>query len=374
MPDDIKPVENIEDAWKNPSEAKIPLQYFEDVVPYDPGGDLIENLIQPSSLALIAGLSASRKTFLALDIGMAVARSVAFFGRTVRGGPVIYIAAEAGKSFDNRVCAYRKFHYLENTNIQFASISVPVNLKSQNGDTSDLIETIRQAGEKFGIPPVLVEIDTLAAVAAGFDENSSADMTSLIGNLQRIRDETGAAVLAVHHHGKDTSKGARGHSSLFAAMDTEITVTAKGDYSVASVSKQRDLEGTGEISFSLEVIEIATRQNGKPLTSCVVVPSDAQASPKKAKTLTGAKRIAMDALDDILIRNGKRIIGDYGIPAGANCADFKQWRTEFYARKPDTNQSAKNKAFNRALRSLRDGSLIGCRNEQVWKVTDVRDQ
>jgi hypothetical protein len=49
-------------------------------------------------------------------------------------------------------------------------------------------------------------------------------MGKLVMNCDRIRFESGAACLLVHHVGKDTTKGARGHSRLRAANDTEIEI------------------------------------------------------------------------------------------------------------------------------------------------------
>ena len=71
----------------------------------------------------------------------------------------------------------------------------------------------------------LVVIDTLARALAGGNENAPEDMGALIGNAKRIQEATGAAVLFVHHSGKDTSRGSRGHSSLKGAADLEIEVT-----------------------------------------------------------------------------------------------------------------------------------------------------
>ena len=40
-----------------------------------------------------------------------------------------------------------------------------------------------------------------------------------------FRNATGAHLLIVHHTGKDETRGARGHTSLRAATDTEIEIT-----------------------------------------------------------------------------------------------------------------------------------------------------
>ena len=69
----------------------------------------------------------------------------------------------------------------------------------------------------------LIIIDTLARHHTG-DENSATEMSSFIGNLDQLREEFNAAVVVVHHSGKDPSRGARGSSAFRAALDHEILV------------------------------------------------------------------------------------------------------------------------------------------------------
>ena len=78
-------------------------------------------------------------------------------------------------------------------------------------------------------------------------------MGALVCNTDRVREATGAHVNYVHHTGKDTAKGSRGHSLLVAATDTEIEVARvnKESPSTARVTKQRDLPLEGEWAFNL---------------------------------------------------------------------------------------------------------------------------
>jgi len=47
--------------------------------------------------------------------------------------------------------------------------------------------------------------------------------------------------MIIHHSGKDKNKGARGHSSLRAAVDTEIEIKVDGDRFLTRVlSQERD--------------------------------------------------------------------------------------------------------------------------------------
>src|SRR5690606_28105123 len=119
----------------------------------------------------------------------------------------------------------------------------------------------------------LIVIDTLSRVMAGGDENGPVDMTAFIKNVDRIRHATGAHIMIVHHTGKDVAKGARGHSSLRAATDTEIEVaTDETELRLAKVTKQRDLQGGEEFAFKLEAVALGGDQDGDAVTTCIVSP------------------------------------------------------------------------------------------------------
>ena len=66
----------------------------------------------------------------------------------------------------------------------------------------------------------------------------------------RELDDRRAAAPRSHAVSGDRAKGARGHSLLRAATDTEIEVADR----VISVTKQRDLDGSFERGFELDVV------------------------------------------------------------------------------------------------------------------------
>jgi len=105
----------------------------------------------------------------------------------------------------------------------FLAITSPIDLCSDAADLERLIAMVR--GIDIGTPIGLIIIDTLSRVMAGGNENSPEDMGALVRNIDRLRAETGAATILVHHSGKELARGARGHSLLRAAADTEIEMT-----------------------------------------------------------------------------------------------------------------------------------------------------
>src|SRR5690606_25718324 len=99
----------------------------------------------------------------------------------------------------------------------------------------------RAYGEQSGLPLAAVAVDTVNRALGGGDENSSVDMGAFVAQAERLRVAfPGSAVLLVHHTGKDEGRGARGHSSLAAAVGGQLDVTAAKDGTRSVyVAKQR---------------------------------------------------------------------------------------------------------------------------------------
>jgi RecA-family ATPase len=159
----------------------------------------------------------------------------------------------------------------------------PVDLL-RDSDVGALIQAIKLVEERVGQKAQLIVGDTMARMTVGANENSVEDMGLAVANCDAIRRATGAHFCLIHHSGKDLDRGPRGHTSLRAAVDTEIQVAlVEGEEGEvqgrrARVTKQRDLPVGESIYFDLRVLEIGRSQWGSAVTSCVVVWA---AQPKK---------------------------------------------------------------------------------------------
>lgn len=234
---------------------------------------LIKGLLDQQAMTVLYGESNVGKTFIALDIAYHIWTGVDYDGMRTTQGDVIYIAAEGGTGILKRVRALavqrnptRKegFHILRSQ----------VNLLDPTADLGDLVAAINGACER----PALIVVDTLSRVLAGGDENSSTDMGALVRNLDAIREKTTAHVMVIHHTGKDKAKGARGHSLLRAATDTEIEVTD----GFVTVTKQRDLEKSWSTGFKLRQVPLGFDADGDPVNGAVVdlcPPEDVVSAP-----------------------------------------------------------------------------------------------
>jgi hypothetical protein len=254
---------------------------------------LVKNLLIAGSLFVVYGESNSGKTFLLLDIALAVARGSTWRGRLTKKGLVVYIAGESASSIRNRIVAYRSANSDVSGGLTFAVVPVAVDFLDTEAITL-LIETIRAAESECGEKVALVCVDTFARAMARGDENSTQDVGTVVAAADRIRMETGACVGFVHHAGKDPTKGARGSSALRAAVDTEILVESTANPRTITVTKQRDLETGERMGFELKSVQIGTDpEDGSPINSCVVAHTEtAPLEPKQPKRRLGPNQEA----------------------------------------------------------------------------------
>jgi len=276
----------------------------DDIKPGMDSGDFVEGLLIEGGASVVYGQSNVGKSFWALDLAVHVAAGRAWRSEEVNidGGAVIYVALEGTQGFDNRIEAMRRRDIL-GTGTPLYCVKTNVNLLVVT-DPARLVETVKEAATLSGQKVKLVIIDTLSRAIAGGNENSSEDMTAAVAAVDRIRKESGAHVLLVHHCGKDEARGSRGHSSLRAAVDTEIELFRPEGESVttAHVTKQRDLEGGQLFPFSLDVVKLGINRWGKPVTSCVVIHESVDKAVRRSKpgrnpTATDAQFLALLPVD-----------------------------------------------------------------------------
>lgn len=232
---------------------------------------LIKGLLPANGLCLLYGNSGSGKTFITLDLCFAVALGKSWQGKRVKQSAVIYVAAEGGGGLPNRIKAYQQHHTIDLSDAPFSAITCGLSLLA--GDASKVIAACKEA-DNSGLEIGLVVLDTLNRSMGGGDENSSLDMGKYLSAAAQISEETGALVLIVHHSGKDVSKGARGHSSLRAAVNCELEVRRDGDVRILKVSKSRDGLDGEEFAFRLETLILGVDEDLEQITSCAVTEAN----------------------------------------------------------------------------------------------------
>lgn len=269
---------------------------------------LIKGVLDQGAMSVLYAESNAGKTFVALDMAYHVARGLEWAGRRTAALPVLYVAAEGGGGARKRAAALAARYGAAGDAFQF--LLAPINLLKPEADLRPLLETARAWQEETGQGFGLIVIDTLSRAMAGGDENASTDMGAMVKHLDVLRAATGAHLMAVHHSGKDRAKGARGHSLLRAATDTEIEIVDRR----LGVTKQRDLDGSFETGFVLDVVTLGVDQDGDPVTSCTIrlVDADEAALPIEEEIDTDMREAALRLIEAQCVnRHGEALLSPW---------------------------------------------------------------
>ncbi len=313
----------------------------------DHGGDVadfVEGLLTVGGASVIYGPSNVGKSFWILDLAAHVATGTEWRDEVeIDKGAVVYVALEGTQGLKNRIEAMKREGILEPGAPFFVCFSPVSLLDPEHADK--LVESIKEAAAQSELPCRLVVLDTLARAMAGGNENAGEDMTFAVKMIDRLRAETGAHVAVVHHSGKDEAKGARGHSSLRAAVDTEIEVSKpEGDrVSTVRVTKQRDLECCPPMPFSLKVIELREGRRGKPITSCVLHHEDEIMAASPKKTGRAPKCTADEMLQYLPAANVSEWQRRVKDETGLGETQFYNHKKELEARKAIRKETATNR-------------------------------
>ena len=232
---------------------------------------VIKGLIPAESLCSTYGASGSYKSFLAISWSCHVATGMAWGGRRVSKGAVIYIAGEGSMGVKRRVKAWEITHNKVVTDL--CIVNAPV-FPASPDYVEQVIRTAGLVKSRTGENVRLIVIDTLARCFGGNDENDSRDMGAFIQGCDAIKQATGATVLVVHHSGKDETKGARGSSAFRAALDAEYRISRENSdvtALVAACTKMKDAEEPKESAYDLKSVEVFTDTDGEEIVSMVVI-------------------------------------------------------------------------------------------------------
>ena len=290
------------EALKKPSEEEAqnefkpyPLLRASDLRPHLKGTYIIKDVLEPETIAMLYGASGTSKSFVALEMSLAIASGRAWRNKRTKPGRVIYVAAEGARGMAKRV--YAALDDMGTSDVDLFLVPEIVQLR---GDQPDIDRFVRTVLEQSPEGAALVVIDTLARAMPGLDENTSRDMGIAIDAATAIQRQLGCTVLIVHHSGKKEALGARGSGAMRAAIASELELR-KDDSKVCTltVSKQKDLESEGE-SFlhRLEQVKVGVDEDGDDVTTCLVRPLESEevAAVRAAKHGGKTSRIALEAV------------------------------------------------------------------------------
>jgi hypothetical protein len=331
----------------------------------------IKGLIGEKSLVVFAGATGSAKTFIALDASFHLAAEREWFGRKVTRCGVLYVGAEGQAGLKKRVAALRDHHGIgETAEVPFALYPAPIDLTTDDDGVKKIIEMVELLRGLWGIATWLVVIDTLARCFGSADESSTRDMNTFVTRCDAIRIGANATVLVVHHFGKDESKGMRGSIALKAAADTVVEIIGTEGVRTARVEKQKDGAAGEAFSFKLQPVELGQDEDGNPVSSCVVIPSEIAPEEKSARAprLPPAARIAKESLQKAIAEAGSLIPASNHVPANTIGVPIDLWRRYAYQRSITNGEtdSARRKAFSRAAEVLQANRAVNVWTDWAW--------
>ena len=320
---------------------------------------LVDELIPSAGLVLVWGKQKTFKSFWLLDLFVHVSMGWAYRDHAVRKGLVIYCAFEGGHGYKGRIEAIRR-HYKIADDIDVPLFVMPGQV--------DLIKDAQSLVKEFqsqliGELPAAVILDTLNRSLTG-SESSDKDMTLYVKAAEEIRKAFGCVCVIVHHCGYDDTH-ARGHTSLPAAVDAELSVerSASSPIMIATVRQMRDGPEGMIVRSRAQSVALDPDHNGKPRSSIVITPDDTDEFVGGAGRQGGRPGNALPVLVDAL-RAAIETKGEYFVPEGKvplQAADQSVVREIFGRRYIDgeedeqKSKGACRKAFKRAIEAGRGG-------------------
>jgi AAA domain len=320
---------------------------------------LVRDYLLPESLALLFGDPAAGKSLLALRWAAELALA-GFF--------VVIIAGEGHFGLRRRLKALAQ-HLGKEEALRQAPLVI-----SETGAAfiePDSLRAVTAAialqAQEYGAPALII-VDTLHRNLGAGDENSSKDMGQFVQAADTLRTQFDAAVLVIHHCGHHNKDRARGSSSLWGAVDTELKLTEFEGERVLEVTKMKDAPTPEPVGFTVTQVTLPWQdEEGNPETSVVLVPTGAPVAPKKSKLSPNA-HLAFQTLSAALETHGTDPTWETpaGEPLPSKVVHVEDWRAGFYGRHDGKNADSKRKAFNRARTDLTKVKAIDVREGYYW--------
>jgi hypothetical protein len=239
---------------------------------------LIPDLI-PVGLTILGGKRKIGKSWLALQIACAVATGGKVLGQDVDRARVLYLALEDnGRRLQDRMT---KQGWTRGAWADFRLGWDPLDA----GGLVTLQNAIQNEDYK------LVVIDTLSRAISGRpDQMDVGDMTAILGNLQRLGQDQGAAIMVIDHHGKVT--GQIGNED---PVDDVLGSSAKGAVAdaLAGLYRERGKRGAKLILTGRDLEDRTLALEFDPVTFCW------QPSGAGGVVLTDPQTAIVEALRDV---------------------------------------------------------------------------
>ncbi|MGG5346895.1 AAA family ATPase [Enterococcus sp. AZ020] len=192
--------EYIEDMNDNLPDPESLADLFDKEIELAP--ELIKGVLRQGHKMLIAGPSKAGKSFLLMELVIAIAEGTDWLGFPCEQGKVLYVNLELdANSAKNRIVEIYKSLGHGHKNVSNIDIW---NLRGKTSPMDKLAPKLIRRAQKAGY--IAVVIDPIYKVLTG-DENSAHEMANFTNQFDKIATELGCAVIYCHHHSKGSQGG-----------------------------------------------------------------------------------------------------------------------------------------------------------------------
>jgi len=178
-----------------------------------------DGILLDNTILTIIGQAKAKKSFLALNFAVAIARGEGFAGFSVDSPQKVLVLSAEGGYYPtrDRIKQVTKFEIdkvLKNIYTKkYVSFSV-----DDDDDYKEIMAMIKEAQPKVVIIDPLIKFHSQ-------DENSSAGMNIVFKRFRELIETFSLSIIVVHHTGKNRSLGGRGSSFMTGEYDSCITIT-----------------------------------------------------------------------------------------------------------------------------------------------------
>lgn len=241
---------------------------------------IVEDMIQEGEITFWTGARGSRKSLLAVDLGLTLAgarstdsglgllRPTRWAGHDVKACRVLFIALENSGALGERVDARLRAEpddgnpYLDASAIgrRFVVIDKERPRALEERFQDRIVRTIEDNQAD------LVIIDTWARFIVGFDPNGERDMSEVIDMLDEVRDRTGATFLIIAHPTKGDGKratGVRGSAAVEGAAIGVFTISTDESSGQTNLSCEKQNNGPEDYTLRFEMIAPPKDEEGR---------------------------------------------------------------------------------------------------------------
>jgi len=282
----------------------------------------IADIFQEQGTAVLYGQSGTSKSFFAIKTALALCSGRPWFGKHVRQGSVVYLAAEDRPGVEARaVAAARRMEEtaLADLCLEFLT-PPPIHSDAWRDDLPAALEAI-QIRQERKITAVI--LDTLGAAFGGNSQDDAASMTVATDRAEAIAERLRCLFISVHHSGKDLERGMRGSQVLKDRSDTVLTLSKKNGSFAATIEKQRNGAVGASLAFQLAPVEVVF--GSERIETCVVdelesLLPDTERPPDNSqlqltRKLPNDTKIALEALKSLVAVGGEVRLSDWSMAA-----------------------------------------------------------